>query len=234
LAVAFVPSNGVTARALLVGGLGGISGAVGLMCLYHGLAIGTMSVVSPVTAVVSAAVPVGAGLLAGEQLSGMGFGGVMLGLVAIVLVSLNGGTGGASAGRSVLFALAAGAGFGFFFVALARTGTRPGLWPLVAARPASILLAAIVAARQGAPMLVPGGQRLLASSAGVLDMLANVLFLYASQRGTLAIIAVISALYPASTVALARWVDRERLNRLQVVGLIAALIAVGTMSAAGS
>jgi drug/metabolite transporter (DMT)-like permease len=187
-----VPSGGVTTRALGFGALGGLTGAVGLMCLYHALSIGTMSIVSPVTAVVAASVPVVAGLLSGEHLKALAVFGIVLGLLAVVLVSLTESTGG-DARRAAMLSLIAGLGFGFFFVALAHTGSKPGLWPLV--------------------------------------MAANVLFLYASQRGSLAIVGVLSSLYPLSTVALARLVDHELLRRVQWAGLALAIFAVAAMSA---
>jgi drug/metabolite transporter (DMT)-like permease len=225
-----VPSDGVTIRALGFGALGGLAGAVGLMCLYHALSIGTMSIVSPVTAVVAASVPVVAGLLSGERLKAVGIVGIVLGLIAVVLVSLSDSTGG-DARRAALFSLVAGLGFGFFFVALAHTGTKPGLWPLVAARPASMLLAGMLAARSGHRLVVGREIGVITGAAGVLDMAANVLFLYASQRGALAIVGVLSSLYPLSTVALARLVDHERLRRVQWAGLALAIAAVAAMSA---
>jgi drug/metabolite transporter (DMT)-like permease len=225
-----VPSGGVTGRALGFGALGGLAGAVGLMCLYHALSIGTMSIVSPVTAVVAASVPVVAGLLSGEQLKALGFVGIALGLIAVVLVSLSDNTGG-DARRAAVFSFIAGFGFGFFFVALAHTGDKPGLWPLVAARPASMLLAGILAARGGHRLVVARNNGVVTAAAGVLDMAANVLFLYASQRGALAIVGVLSSLYPLSTVALARLVDHERLRRVQWAGLALAIVAVAAMSA---
>jgi drug/metabolite transporter (DMT)-like permease len=225
-----VPSGGITARALGFGALGGLAGAVGLMCLYHALSIGTMSIVSPVTAVVAASVPVVAGLLSGEHLKALAVFGIVLGLLAVVLVSLTESTGG-DARRAAMLSLIAGLGFGFFFVALAHTGSKPGLWPLVAARPASMLLAGILAVRSGHRLIVTKEIRVVTAAAGVLDMAANVLFLYASQRGSLAIVGVLSSLYPLSTVALARLVDHERLRRVQWAGLALAIVAVAAMSA---
>jgi drug/metabolite transporter (DMT)-like permease len=224
-----VPSDGVSGRGLVFGALGGLAGGVGLMCLYHGLSIGTMSVVSPVTAVVAATVPVVAGVASGEHLRWLATAGIACGLVAVVLVSLSGGAGG-NAQRAALFALAAGLGFGFFFVALAHTGENPGLWPFVAARPASVVLAGAFAARGRLPLLVPRRLVPISALAGVLDMAANVLFLYASQRGALAITGVLASLYPLSTVALARVIDREQLRRVQWIGLAAAIAAVAAMS----
>jgi drug/metabolite transporter (DMT)-like permease len=227
-----VPSDGATARAFVAGALGGLCGGLGVICLYHGLAIGRMSIVSPVTAVIAAGVPVAAGIASGERLKALAFVGIVLGLVAVVLVSLTDDTGG-DVRKAALLALVAGLGFGFFFVALAHTGDNPGLWPLVAARPASIALAGLLALRGGLPLLVPRAVWPVSAAAGALDMAANALFLYASQRGALAIVGVLSSLYPLSTVALARLVDHERLRHVQWIGLALALGAVAAMSAGG-
>ena len=229
-----VPSDGLTWRAAIAGSAGGAAGVVGIMCLYHALAIGTMSVVSPVTAVVSAVVPVGVGLAIGETLSPLAGLGVAAGLAAIVLVSMATGSGVPANRTAVWFALAAGTGFGLFFVALARSGDEPGLWPLVFARIVSIAIAAAVARRAGAALLASRAHWPIVLAAGVLDMAANVLFLYAALRADLAIVSVISAMYPGSTVALARLVDGERLTVWQRVGLGVALVAVGTMAYASN
>jgi drug/metabolite transporter (DMT)-like permease len=229
-----VPSDGLTWRAAIAGAAGGAAGVVGIMCLYHALAIGTMSVVSPVTAVVSALVPIGVGLAVGETLSPLAGLGVATGLAAIVLVSLATGSGGPSNRSAVWFALAAGAGFGLFFVALARSGDNPGLWPLVFARAISLIIAAVVARQSGAALIAPRAHWPIVAGAGALDMAANVLFLYAKQYEKLAIVSVISAMYPGSTVALARIVDRERLTNWQRMGLGIALMSVGAMAYASN
>jgi drug/metabolite transporter (DMT)-like permease len=62
--------------------------------------------------------------------------------------------------------------------------------------------------------------------AGILDMSANLLFLLAERRGLLTLVSAITALYPASTVLLARFVLHERLARSQVVGLFLAALGL--------
>src|SRR5262249_20565506 len=129
-------------------------------------------------------------------------------------------------------ALAAGLGFGFFFVALARTSGDSGLWPLVAARVASItLLAAIIVALRRPVTLVRNVIPLVVV-AGVADTAANALYLAAATSGLLSLVAVIAAMYPASTVILARLVLGERVHRWQVGGFALAAVAVGLVAGA--
>jgi drug/metabolite transporter (DMT)-like permease len=178
----------------------------------------------------AAAVPVLAGLAFGERPSPVAVLGVLIALVAVVLVSAEGGrlpTLRQLAGdRAVGEALAAGAAFGLFFVLLSRAPSDSGLWPVAGARIASLALMAgiAVAARR---QLLPARPALpLVLASGAADMSANVLFLLASRDGLLVITSVLTALYPASTVLLAQFVLHERLGRVQVLGLGAAAAAV--------
>ena len=129
-------------------------------------------------------------------------------------------------------ALAAGVLLGGYLVAIARAGSGTGLWPVAAARVTSICVIggiALAARRRVAPP-----RRFLRAIAivGVLDMAANVLYLLAVRRGLLSLIGVLSSLYPASTIVLARIVLRERLGRLQGLGLVLAGAGVALMAAA--
>ena len=228
VALPFVASDGPGGRDLALGALGGIAGAVGVMLLYHALAHGTMSIVSPVTAVCAAVVPVVCSLaLFGQRPSRLALAGIAAALVAIALVSLHGDNRrGANMMRTLGWSAAAGCGFGVFFVFLDRTSDHAGLWPLVAARPMSIALAAAVALRRRQPVLPARRAWPLVATAGAGDMGANILFLVASTHGDLAITAAVASLYPVSTVALARFVDHERLRPMQFVGLGVALGAL--------
>ena len=223
-----VPSGGPTVRNLGFGAMGGLAGGAGLILFYHALSIGTMSVVSPVCAVVAAMVPVAAGHLGGERPGSFALIGIAMALVAIALVGLSGTSG--SNRRGLGMAVAAGLGFGLFFVALARCGDRPGLWPLVAARPASMTLAWLLARRARVPITLAGTSPVIIAVAGVLDMIANLLFVIAATRGDLSIIGVVASLYPASTVCLAGWLDHERLRLRQWIGLASAGLALAFVS----
>lgn len=226
-------ADDVPARDLVLGAAGGVVGGVGVLLLYRGLAVGTMSVVAPVTAVLAALVPVAFGLLGGERPSALALAGIPVALAAIALLSTE--TGGGDERRTtpavLLAALGAGLGFGLFFVCLDAASDGSGLWPLVAGRSASVLLFAaiavtVAAARVGGPSARRDGTPTLLLVCGLCDSGANALFLLATHEGMLTVVGVLGSLYPASTVALATTVTRERLARPQVVGVALALLAV--------
>jgi drug/metabolite transporter (DMT)-like permease len=217
-------------RADLAWGAGaGIAGAAGLLLFYRALAVGVMSVVAPVTAVSAAALPVLGGLLLGERIGLLAALGIVLALGAVALVAAEGGLSSLRAARldTVAPALAAGAGFGVFFVLLDRTGEDSGLSPLVAARVVSVLLVGTLTLAARRSLRVPRAALPVVLLAGVGDMAANALFLVATQvGGSLAITGVLASLYPASTVVLAQVVLRERLAGVQRAGLAVAAAAV--------
>jgi drug/metabolite transporter (DMT)-like permease len=132
-------------------------------------------------------------------------------------------------------ALCAGLGFGGFFVLLAQTGPGGGAWPLVAQRAASVALllgiSLVAALRQGGSVPVPGGRVLgLAAVAGITDFAANLAYVIATHHGLFALVAVITSLYPASTLLLARGVLGERLARQQSAALAIAAVAVALIA----
>ncbi|GAA3441768.1 hypothetical protein Pve01_16500 [Planomonospora venezuelensis] len=222
-----------TAGGLAWGMAAGVSGGVALVLFYRALATGVMSVVAPVTATTSAGLPVLFGLAAGERPEPVALGGVALALVAVVLVSRDSSPASAGRGRGpVLSALAAGAGFGGFFILLDQVPDGGGMWPLFGARLASVSLIALLAL--GARRTLRPGPGALGTIvvAGVLDMVANVLFLLATERGMLALVGVLASLYPASTLLLARYVLGERLNAVQTAGIGCTLAAVALIAAA--
>jgi drug/metabolite transporter (DMT)-like permease len=230
---------------LRLGAAAGLLGPVSLGLLYHGLATGRMSVVAPITAVVAATVPLLWGLTSGEEPSGLALVGMGFALVAVVLISAAPPHEDHPADAPVLPlaavvppALASGLGFGFIFVLLGSTSSDAGLWPLMAARPTAIVVTvAVVAAvawRRGDPVatsLSPSGAWPTVAAAGVLDVTANACYLAGINAGLLSVVAVLSSLYPAATVVLARFVLHERLHRAQVVGLALAAAGVAAMAA---
>lgn len=230
------------------GAVAGLAGGVGVILLYHALAHGVMSVVSPVTATASASLPVLVGLLTGDAVSVLTAGGLACGVLAIPCVSMTRG-GGPSAGgpsgvgpagggrsgggwrsRGVLGALAAGAGFGVFFVLVSRTGSGSGLWPLVAARCASVPVIAVLLPLRRQRFGLPGSTARLAVLSGVLDMLGNVLYLVAVRGGFLSVTGLLASLYPVSTLLLARVVLGERASRIQWAGVALALASVSLLA----
>jgi drug/metabolite transporter (DMT)-like permease len=211
------------------GAAAGLVGSTGLVVFFRALSRGVMSVIAPVTAVTAAAVPVLAGLLGGNRIGPWAAAGILLALIAVVLVSAEGGLGQLRAVRAVNLTapLVAGTAFGVFFVLLDRTSADAGLTPLVAARLASVVLVVVVALAGKQSLRVSRTSLPLVLASGVGDMTANALFLLATQQdGQLAITGVLASLYPVSTVVLAQALLRERLVRAQVAGLGTAVTAV--------
>ncbi|MFH9491994.1 EamA family transporter [Streptomyces halstedii] len=213
------------------GAASGVASAAAFALLYRTLAMGPMNVLSPVTAMVSAALPVAAGLLQGERLGAAGLVGLPLALVAVVLVSAGHGAGSVRPSRTALL-LASGAGgaIALQLILLHQAPSDSGVAPLIAGRAVSsalTLTAAVLLRRRLGPERPAYA---VSGAAGVLDSLANLLFLLAARSGDLAVVAVITALYPAGTVLLARGVLAERVHRGQIVGLGTAAVAVGLLA----
>lgn len=211
------------------GGAAGLAGSIGLIALYQGLATGRMGIVAPLSAVVTAILPIGMAMMR-EGLPGayqlIGF---ALALIAVVMLSYEKGQAGLRWGELGL-PLVAGTGFGLFFIFI-DTATEAGLfWPLVAARCVSIGLvsSALLVQKPFAPM--PWNLWPWICLAGVLDTAGNAFFALATQLGRLDISAVLASLYPAATVLLAWIILKERLMRQQWAGVATALIALGLIT----
>jgi drug/metabolite transporter (DMT)-like permease len=242
-----------SAAAFGFGALAGIAGASGLLLYMRALAVGPMGVVAPISAVISAGLPLAVGLVGGERLGPVAVLAVVVALVAILLATA-GTRRNAAASTGLLLGLAAGVGFGLFFVGLDATPPDSGLWPLLGGRVVSVtLLACLVlrhhlplptrtraASRAGGPRLpadVGGRSRTLAPVllmvvCGVFDTFANVLFLVATRLGDLGISSVVVSLYPVVVVLLARVVLGERLTRTQFLSAALALTASALLAAA--
>ncbi|MFG2635707.1 EamA family transporter [Streptomyces sp. NPDC048362] len=215
------------------GAASGVASAAAFALLYRTLAIGPMNVLSPVTALVSAMLPVGVGLVQGEHLGAAGLIGLPLALAAVVLVSAGHGSGTARPSRTaLLLALGAGAAIALQLVCLHQAPADSGVGPLIVGRAVS---SAVTLAAAGLIYRRLGAEKpayAMSATAGVLDSVANVLFLLAARGGDLAVVAVITALYPAGTVLLARGVLAERIHRGQLIGLGTAAVAVGLLALA--
>jgi drug/metabolite transporter (DMT)-like permease len=226
---------------LVWGAVAGLTGGIGVALLYRALAIGIMAVVAPTTAVCAVAIPVVVSVLLGERPAPLALGGIALGILSIVLVSQQTAAqpkreDPVSPGRrpsGVGTALASGVAIGFFFLSLAQTGSEAGMWPLIASRGVSVMLFGTVAVAGRMSIRMPAGVAALAIVCGVIDMLANALYLLAARQGPLSIVVTLSSLYPASTVLLARVVLGERLNLWQILGVGCALAAVALIVSGG-
>ncbi len=225
----------LTPHDLIFGALAGICAGGGLALFYHALAIGRMGVVSPITAVLAAAVPVIASLVHGEHLRATQAAGMLLALVAVVLISASfeEGEGGTReiATEGVREALLAGLIIGGFILFLSRASPASGVAILLPARAASVLVLLAIAAGLRGSVRASRSVLPLIVLCGVLDMTANAFFVLSARAGYVSIASVLTGLYPASTVVLAWLVLRERLQRVQRWGVVLALAGVALIAA---
>lgn len=217
-------------RPVAWGVLAGAGATVGTLALYRGLGAGRMNVVAPLSGVGAAALPVIAGVAFGERLGALAVAGVLVAIAAIVAVC-SGARAESSTGRmperlGVSDGLLAGAGFALLFVALQRAGTDHGLWPLLAAQLCTLGALASFGLATGRRLRPAGTDLPGVVVAGLLGAGAVLLFVLATGHALLAIVAVVTSLYPAVTVVLASAVLREPIARIQFVGLVAAAVGV--------
>ena len=210
--------------------LAGVSGGLGIAVLYRALSTGPAARVAPTAGVVGAAVPV----VVGSVLEGMPTGGQLVGLVlglsGIWFVSRVAGRENVSAGPSLVLAFLAGLAFGAFFVFMAQVERGLVFVPLVVAKLSAFAMAVVILIAQRRS-LRPAAVNHLPFLAGVLDAGGNLFFLIALQYARLDIAAVISSMYPAATVVLARIVNREEASFMQSVGVGLCLVAIGFIAA---
>jgi drug/metabolite transporter (DMT)-like permease len=232
-ALPLLPPADVSAADAIWGAVAGLAGGIGVALLYRGLAMGTMAVVAPTTAVCAVVIPVAVAMVLGERPALIALVGIAVALVAIVLVSQSPhassplAVDAARSATALTIAIASGVAIGVFFLALARTSPAAGVWPLLVARAASAALFAVMALVAGHGALrMPRTALPLAIGCGLLDMAANGLYLLATRRGALSLIVTLASLYPASTVILARIILRERLSWVQTAGVATCLVAI--------
>ncbi len=205
--------------------LGAVAGTVGIVAFYEALATGTMGIIAPIAAM-GVVVPVAVGLAGGDRPSALQVAGIAVAIVGIVLASgpeLRRDVDGLSAARPLWLAGLAAVGFGVVFVALAHGAKHNTLMTLVVMRAVAIVLMVAIALVTSTSLRVGAGDAPMLVVVGAFDVGANVTFAYATRHGLLAVVSVLSSLYPAVTVVLARAVHTERLARLQLAGVIAAL-----------
>ena len=213
--------------------LAGSAGIVALGAFYRALAIGTMSVVAPISAT-AAAVPVLVGLAEGERPSTLQVAGMAIALAGVILASREPIEEGADPPNraAIGLALVAAAGFGTFFVGIDKaSATAEVPWVIVVQRCSSLalLVIAALAVRPTLPRDAPS--LLILGMVGLLDLGANGLYALATTKGLLSVVSVLGSLYPAVTVVLARFVLAERIARIQEVGVVLALAGVIAISA---
>lgn len=210
----------------------GLCGVTGIASLYRALATGQMGVVAPVTAVLSAGIPAAYGALVLGAPTALTISGFSLALVAIALIS----SARREAGRPVGLGLAllSGAGFGGFLILITRADATVSLWTLATARATASAVAWTLAFSRGMDRPRDRQAWMQMLGAGVMDGLGNALYALAARLGRLDVAAVLSSLYPVSTIALAVVILRERLRPPQRLGIVLALAAIILVAAPSS
>jgi drug/metabolite transporter (DMT)-like permease len=209
--------------------LAGIGGVVGLGGLYRGMAVGAMGVVAPISSA-AAVIPVTVGLARGERPGALQLAGMALVLAGVVLVSREPGGGRARLAAGAGLALVAAAGFGGYFVFIDVASEDGAAWAVLVSRGMATLLAFAAALALSAPR--PPARMLPALVAvGAFDVSANGLLVLALNEGLVSLVSVLASLYPVGTLALAYAVLRERVSRVQELGVAAALAGVAVISA---
>ena len=233
-------------------GLAGTCGALGLAALYTALAAGRMSVVAPISGVLAAAIPVLLGVASAGAPGAGRFAGFGIGLIAVVLVSLvdagpaepgapgrrpsdDSGSPAAAGSRisgrlSLGLALAAGVALGGYNSAIAQVDAGSTFASLAASRMTAVLVVAAIIGVSRTPLHPTKAALPLLALVGCLDMAGNAAYVIAAQLGRLDVAAVLSSLYPVATVALAAAVLRERVTRLQLAGIVLAVLAIALIA----
>jgi uncharacterized membrane protein len=260
--VPLVSARAPSLPSLALGAAAGLCGEAGAMALFLGFRHADFSVASAVSSVAAAAFSVLAAFLLGERPGALSLAGIALAVPAIAGMSARAGqtaTRAADAGAvtagpgqdsaaaarrrgpratgrhaaGVAWSLIAGIGFGLFLVGLNRAGSATDLWPVLAAELTALVTVICTAAVTRQLGLPPTGIRPLCGLSGLIAAAGVVSYFLATHRGLLAVVAVVYALYPAATIALARVLLGERLTVVRIIGLILAGASVSLIAAAG-
>jgi drug/metabolite transporter (DMT)-like permease len=221
-------------EAIFWGFLGGLSSIVALLALYASLALGPISIVSPLGALLSAIVPAAVGVvLLGERFTGVGWVAIAMALIAVVLVGfVPGDNVQLPKPRAIVLAMIAGTAIGLAVVSLARSPQDSGIGPIIVMRTTAFVLLGVIVLfsvlrKSATAEIKHQGPKLwvLVASAGVLDATANIFFTLASRSGSLTVTGVLTALYPLGTILLARLVLKEKVALVQKIGIALTLVA---------
>ena len=218
-------------RDMALGGLAGVFGVLGLIALYEGLSQGRMGIVAPLSAIVTALIPIGfaffkEGLPAVPQIIGL-----VLALVSVWLLSFSKEKEKHYRFTEFTLPLLAGIGFGLFFVLIDTATQVSVLWPLVGTRCVSLVMMSILFLASSNAHVPQKSQFTFIALAGICDVMGNMFFALATNIGRLDISAMLSSLFPAATITLAWFFLKEKLNRHQWLGVAVALVALFLISA---
>ncbi len=217
----------------LWGAAAGLVGGIGLIFFYRGLATGRMAVAAPLSAATTAFVPLVYGLIVGERPSSLAWVGVVLAIGSILLITYERTphVDEETAHTGALDGFIAGIGFGGFFIFISQTDPTSGVWPLVGARTASIVFVFTLAAALGRRVRPTKVIDRIVAASGFLDITANALYLAAVRIGLISLASVVTSLYPAATILLARVVLKEELTAVRLAGVLMALAGIGLIAA---
>jgi len=218
------PSTSGWINSLLAGALG----SFGLLILYHSLSIGQMSIAAPVSALFAALLPVIFGAITEGLPSAIQLIGFVLALAAIWLISQGDGKFHISRLSDLRFPILAGVGFGSYFIFIHNAAGDPNsfLWPMIISRAAGTVLVFFIVFARRETFVVPHDTWGVVLLNATFDLTGNFFYILASKSGRLDIAAVLSSLYPGSTVILAWLLLKEHLSRMQLVGILLALVAI--------
>ena len=213
------------------GAIAGAGGGLGVIALYRGFAVSRVGVVAPISAVSAAALAVLFCVVLGDRPESADWIGIALGVVAIALVSsVPDDHPDRPARPGVILGLLAGLGFAVLYIAFSRTGADSGAWPLLSARVTGSIITLGLGWLTARHLLPDRTAWKAVIASGLCSITGNFAFIAATHIGLLAIVAVITSLYPAATVGLARVFFKERLSGSQLLGLGFALLAVALIA----
>ena len=217
---------------LLISGAAGAIGSFALTFFYRAMSEGQMSIAAPVSALLTAALPIVVGIFIEGLPSGWQLTGFAFALGAVWLISRADGDTRPHIDRLADLRLPffAGLGFGMYFVLIHQATREAVLWPMIAGRVGGTLLIWIVVAlRRDTIRVTPGAWKFIAIN-GCFDIIGNFFYILAGQSGRMDVAAVVSSLYPGATVFLAWLFLKERISRAQGAGILAALLAIALMT----
>jgi drug/metabolite transporter (DMT)-like permease len=221
------------AHVFVLSAIAGVVGVGALWLLFRGLATGRMSVVAPLSAVGGGVLPVAWGLLHGEHPTALALVGVVLALIAVVIVGRGAEHDPVPSippTQELALGIGSGIGFGVVLILFSESATDSGMWPLLIARCAAVPMLAALAFALGRSVRVPGPDLMPVAGAGLFDVGANAMVLLAVRRGLLSLVAPVAALYPATTVVLARIILHEKIGRQRVGGLALGLAGLALIA----
>jgi drug/metabolite transporter (DMT)-like permease len=233
LGIAWLRGDAFPHGAVLAWGLAaGVAGGLSLLAFYIALAQGTMGTSAAVSGLLAAAIPAIVSIVTDGSPGPLRLAGFFIAGGAIWLIAAEPGEAGSGTG-TLWLAVAAGAGFGLYFVALKMAGPAGPVWAMATARMGSLTTCSLLLAglsllkgRDKTGIRITRTTMLWVLLAALLDTSGNMLFIAATRAGRLDVAAVLASLYPATTILLAAWTLKERPTRRQGIGMLVAVVAV--------